>query len=203
MPKECVVIPVCIFSNFSKNKDTWNSECLFRSSNAYGGFQLSSNHIMWWLEFQVLCRNLLPGKLWAASSWHHISVICICWSPGTWGVNDEIFMLVTIQFPSTKSLCYHPLERELGNLPAAKYACAFVKKIPDRVHKIRFPVWIRCLELILDEALGGFSITLLVFSNDTPTTASTPPPQPAEDIVDFLFLELPYGWLETCPCLSG
>lgn len=99
----------------------------FRPSNACGGFQPSPNHIMWWLEFQVLLWNLLPWKPWAASSWQHISVICICCSPGAWGVNDEIFMLVTIPFLFTKSLCYHPPGEELWNLPAAKYASAFVK----------------------------------------------------------------------------
>lgn len=99
----------------------------FRPSNACGGFQLSPNHIMWWLEFQVLLWNLLPWKPWAASSWQHISVICICCSPVAWGVNDEIFMLVTIPFLFTKNLCYHPPKKELRNLPAAKCASAFVK----------------------------------------------------------------------------
>lgn len=137
---EWVVIPRSASEDaiLAKSKDTWNSECFFRPSDAYGGFQLSSNHITRWLEFQVLFRNLLPWKLWAASSWHHISVICMCWSPGAWGVNDEIFMLVTIHFPSTKSLCYHPLERELENLPAANYACDFVKKPKESFTKSGF-----------------------------------------------------------------
>lgn len=117
---------------------------------------------MRWLEFQVLFQNPLLWKLWAASSWHHISVICVCWSPGAWGVNDEIFTLVTVHFLSTKSLCYHLLEKELWNSPA-KYASAFVKnkknKKTNSVHEIRFPVWIRCLGWILDHMMTAFPVT--------------------------------------------
>lgn len=92
------------------------------------------------------------------------SAICICWSPGTWGANDEIFMLVTIHFPLLKAsaLTLSKCGREFCLL---LNACISMRKLRERVYKIRFLVSVTS-ERIIEDMGRAFPVTQALLPTD-------------------------------------